>query len=87
MADVVVSATGVPGLVKGDMIKPGAVVVDVGFARRKDGTLCGDVDVHTVEPKARVLCPSPGGIGPLTITTLLHNTVLSAKKHQLQQKG
>ncbi len=73
-ADVLVAAVGVPKLITADMVKPGAVVVDVGINRTDDG-LVGDVDFDAVEPTAQYITPVPGGVGPLTIAMLLDNTL------------
>jgi methylenetetrahydrofolate dehydrogenase (NADP+)/methenyltetrahydrofolate cyclohydrolase len=77
-ADILVAAVGVPRLIKGDMIKPGAVVIDVGVNRLEEG-LVGDVDFDAAKNVAGYLTPVPGGVGPMTITMLLANTVRSAK--------
>ena len=77
-ADILVAAVGVPRLIKGDMIKPGAVVIDVGVNRLEEG-LVGDVDFETAKSVAGYLTPVPGGVGPMTITMLLANTVRSAQ--------
>ncbi len=79
-ADVLVVATGKPRMVTGDMIKPGAVVIDVGVNRLPDGRLCGDVDFDSAREKAAWITPVPGGVGPMTITMLLSNTVLAAER-------
>jgi methylenetetrahydrofolate dehydrogenase (NADP+)/methenyltetrahydrofolate cyclohydrolase len=76
-ADIVVAATGVPGLVQPDMIKTGAVVVDVGVSRGSDGKVAGDVDPATAE-RAGWLSPNPGGVGPMTRAMLLANVVRAA---------
>ena len=78
-ADILVVAVGRAGLITGDMIKDGAVVIDVGMNRNEQGKLCGDVDFESVYPKAAKITPVPGGVGPMTITTLLQNTVTAAK--------
>jgi methylenetetrahydrofolate dehydrogenase (NADP+)/methenyltetrahydrofolate cyclohydrolase len=80
-ADIVVAAVGVPKLVRADMIKDGAVVIDVGVNRLPDGTLCGDVDFEKVKEKAVAITPVPGGVGPMTIAMLLRNTLSMAKRH------
>jgi methylenetetrahydrofolate dehydrogenase (NADP+)/methenyltetrahydrofolate cyclohydrolase len=80
-ADIVVVAIGIANFLKADMIKPGAVVVDVGINRLPDGKLCGDVDYAAVAPIASAITPVPGGVGPMTITMLLSNTLQSAKLH------
>ncbi len=82
-ADILVAAVGIPHFVTADMVKDGAVVIDVGMDRDENGKLCGDVDFGTVEPKASYITPVPGGVGPMTIATLLKNTVTAAK----QQNG
>lgn len=74
-ADILVSAVGRPGMVRGDWVKPGAVVIDVGINRLSDGSLAGDVRFHEAEAVAAAITPVPGGIGPLTIAYLLLNTV------------
>ena len=76
-AEVLVVATGVPGLIKKDMVKGGAIVVDVG-TNRVDGKLVGDVDFEEVKDRVSLITPVPGGVGPMTITMLLENTVLAA---------
>lgn len=78
-ADILVSAVGRAGLITGDMIKPGATVVDVGMNRNEEGKLVGDVDFSSVEPVAGYLTPVPGGVGPMTITMLMKNTLKAAK--------
>jgi methylenetetrahydrofolate dehydrogenase (NADP+)/methenyltetrahydrofolate cyclohydrolase len=77
-ADIVVVAAGKPGLVKGEWIKPGAVVVDVGINRTPDGRLVGDVDFATAKERAGWITPVPGGVGPMTVATLLQNTLEAA---------
>jgi methylenetetrahydrofolate dehydrogenase (NADP+)/methenyltetrahydrofolate cyclohydrolase len=79
-ADIVVVATGKPGMVTGDMIKPGAIVIDVGINRTADGKLCGDVDYGSVSQVAGVITPVPGGVGPMTIAMLLVNTIEAAER-------
>ncbi|MBO5909468.1 MAG: bifunctional 5,10-methylene-tetrahydrofolate dehydrogenase/5,10-methylene-tetrahydrofolate cyclohydrolase, partial [Clostridia bacterium] len=78
-ADILVAAVGKAGFVTADMVKDGAVVIDVGMNRRADGKLTGDVDFASVEPKASYITPVPGGVGPVTITMLMQNTLTSAK--------
>ncbi|MBE6573083.1 MAG: bifunctional methylenetetrahydrofolate dehydrogenase/methenyltetrahydrofolate cyclohydrolase FolD [Ruminococcaceae bacterium] len=78
-ADILVAAIGKADFITGDMIKEGAVVVDVGINRRADGKLTGDVDFASCEPKASFITPVPGGVGPMTITMLLKNTVKAAE--------
>jgi len=79
-ADVVIAAVGRPEMVKGDWIKPGAVVIDVGVNRVGEKKLVGDVDFAAAGKNAAAITPVPGGVGPMTITMLLFNTVLSAKR-------
>ncbi len=79
-ADILVVAIGRADFVTADMVKPGAVVIDVGMNRRPDGKLTGDVDFASVEPVASAITPVPGGVGPMTITMLLQNTLTAAKK-------
>ncbi len=78
-ADILVAAVGKPKFITGDMVKDGAVVIDVGMDRDENGKLCGDVDFAAVEPKASYITPVPGGVGPMTIAMLLKNTVTAAK--------
>ena len=77
-ADILVAAVGRPLMITGSMIKPGAVVIDVGINRLSDGRLCGDIDFESVQPLASLITPVPGGVGPMTITMLLTNTVEAA---------
>ena len=79
-ADILVVATGKPRMISGDMIKTGAVVIDVGINRLPDGKLCGDVDFDTAKYIAGWITPVPGGVGPMTITMLLMNTLEAAEK-------
>ncbi|MCI5925105.1 MAG: bifunctional methylenetetrahydrofolate dehydrogenase/methenyltetrahydrofolate cyclohydrolase FolD [Oscillospiraceae bacterium] len=78
-ADILVAAVGRPRMITGDMIKPGAVVIDVGMNRLPDGKLCGDVDFASASEIAGYITPVPGGVGPMTIATLMQNTVTAAK--------
>jgi methylenetetrahydrofolate dehydrogenase (NADP+)/methenyltetrahydrofolate cyclohydrolase len=80
LADILVVAAGVPGLISADMVKEGVVVIDVGINRLPDGRLVGDVDFEDVRHKASLITPVPGGVGPMTITMLLHNTLGSAER-------
>jgi len=80
-ADIVVAAVGVPRFVKADWVKPGAIVIDVGINRLEDGGLCGDVDTVPVSEVAGWITPVPGGVGPMTVATLLENTLLAAELH------
>ena len=78
-ADIVVAAIGKLHYLRADMVRPGAVVVDVGMNRTPDGALAGDADFAALLPVASAITPVPGGVGPMTITMLLHNTVQAAK--------
>ena len=80
-ADIVVAAAGKPGLVKGEWIKPGAIVIDVGINRMDDGKLTGDVEFDKAAERAAWITPVPGGVGPMTITMLLTNTVQAFREH------
>lgn len=82
-ADIIVVAIGKAKFLTADMVKPGAVIVDVGINRGADGKLIGDVDFEGVSPLASYITPVPGGVGPMTITMLLENTLLAAKKQAL----
>jgi methylenetetrahydrofolate dehydrogenase (NADP+) / methenyltetrahydrofolate cyclohydrolase len=79
-ADVVVAAVGRRNTLTADMVKPGAIVIDVGINRKDDGKLCGDVDFAGVSQVASAITPVPGGVGPMTITMLLVNTIQSARR-------
>jgi methylenetetrahydrofolate dehydrogenase (NADP+)/methenyltetrahydrofolate cyclohydrolase len=79
-ADVVVAAVGKRGVLTADMVKPGAVVIDVGMNRNDEGKLCGDVDFAGVREVAGWITPVPGGVGPMTITMLLVNTLEAAER-------
>lgn len=83
-ADVLVVATGKPGMVTGDMIKPGAVVIDVGINRNEQGKLVGDVDFESARKVASAITPVPGGVGPMTIAMLLVNTLEAAERSAAQ---
>lgn len=78
-ADILVAAVGRANFVTADMVKPGAVVIDVGINRLENGKLCGDVNFAEVEPVASYITPVPGGVGPMTIATLMKNTLTAAK--------
>ncbi len=78
-ADILVAAVGIPKFVTADMVKPGAVVIDVGMDRDENGKLCGDVDFEAVKEVAGAITPVPGGVGPMTIAMLMQNTVKAAK--------
>ena len=79
-ADIVIVGVGVPKLIKEDMIKDGAIVIDIGINRIEDGSLVGDVDFENVSSKCSYITPVPGGVGPMTIAMLLSNTLKSAKQ-------
>jgi len=79
-ADVVIAATGQPALVRGEWIRPGAVVIDVGINRGADGRLCGDVEFEPACARAASITPVPGGVGPMTVAMLLANTVTAAEQ-------
>ena len=78
-ADILVVGVGIPNFIKGDWIKPGAVVIDVGINRQENGKLCGDVEFETAKERASMITPVPGGVGPMTIATLLDNTLSAAR--------
>jgi methylenetetrahydrofolate dehydrogenase (NADP+)/methenyltetrahydrofolate cyclohydrolase len=78
-ADILIAAIGQPRFVKADMVKAGAVVVDVGITRLADGSLVGDVDFETVSQVASAITPVPGGVGPMTVAMLLYNTFRAAQ--------
>ena len=79
-ADILVAAVGRPGIITGEMIKPGAAVIDVGINRLENGKLMGDVDFASAEPVAGAITPVPGGVGPMTIAMLMQNAILAAEK-------
>lgn len=76
-ADIVVAAAGKAGLVKGEWIKPGAIVIDIGINRLADGSICGDVEFAVAKERAGWITPVPGGVGPMTVATLMENTLLA----------
>lgn len=80
-ADILVVGVGIPNFVKGEWVKPGAVVIDVGINRLDDGSLCGDVEFDVAKERSSMITPVPGGVGPMTIATLLENTVHAASLH------
>lgn len=84
-ADILVAAVGIPNFIKGNMIKEGAVVIDVGINRMENGKLCGDVEFETAEKVAGAITPVPGGVGPMTIAMLMKNTVKAAILNKTQQ--
>jgi methylenetetrahydrofolate dehydrogenase (NADP+)/methenyltetrahydrofolate cyclohydrolase len=85
MADILVVAAGSPELVKGEWIKPGAVVIDVGNNRKADGKLVGDVEFQAASQRASAITPVPGGVGPMTIAMLMRNTLLAAAGGVIQR--
>jgi len=85
-ADILVVAVGKPGIVKGEWVKPGATVIDVGINRLPDGKLTGDVDYETSAERAAWITPVPGGVGPMTVAMLLRNTLQAASQHDKLQK-
>ncbi len=86
MGDIIIAAAGRPGMITGEMIKEGAVVIDVGINRLESGKLAGDVDFESASKKASWITPVPGGVGPMTIAMLLYNTVESAKIFYAKEK-
>jgi methylenetetrahydrofolate dehydrogenase (NADP+)/methenyltetrahydrofolate cyclohydrolase len=86
-ADILIAAIGQPQFLKADMIKPGAVVIDVGINRLPDGRLVGDVDFEPASQVASAITPVPGGVGPMTIAMLLANTLQAAKLHEIHDCG
>jgi methylenetetrahydrofolate dehydrogenase (NADP+)/methenyltetrahydrofolate cyclohydrolase len=76
-ADLVVAAAGKPGLIKGEWIKPGAIVIDIGINRLPDGKITGDVEFEVAKERAAYITPVPGGVGPMTVATLMENTLLA----------
>lgn len=80
-ADILVVGVGIPNFVKGEWVKPGSVVIDVGINRLADGSLCGDVEFDAAKERAAMITPVPGGVGPMTIATLLENTLYAAQLH------
>jgi methylenetetrahydrofolate dehydrogenase (NADP+)/methenyltetrahydrofolate cyclohydrolase len=81
-ADVLIAAVGREAIIKGDYIKPGAAVIDVGMNRNAQGKLCGDVDFEPAEKVAGFITKVPGGVGPMTVACLLENTLKAAKMRQ-----
>lgn len=79
MADILISATGKPGVIQSEWIKPGAIVIDVGFSRLSNGKITGDIDFESARERASWITPVPGGVGPMTVSTLLQNTVMATK--------
>ena len=79
-ADIVIVAVGKPGLVKGEWIKEGAIVIDVGINRLDNGKLVGDIEFEVAQQRAGWITPVPGGVGPMTVATLMENTLYAANK-------
>ena len=79
LADIVVAAVGRPGMIKGSWIKPGAIVIDIGINRLEDGKIVGDVEFDIAKTRASFITPVPGGVGPMTVATLMENTLLAQK--------
>ncbi|TVU89305.1 bifunctional methylenetetrahydrofolate dehydrogenase/methenyltetrahydrofolate cyclohydrolase FolD [Vreelandella titanicae] len=86
-ADILIVAVGKPGIVKSEWVKPGAIVIDVGINRQEDGTLKGDLDFAAAAERASFITPVPGGVGPMTVATLLENTLEAAEQHDLAQQA
>lgn len=86
-ADILVVGVGKPGLIQGEWIKPGAIVIDVGINRLDNGHLCGDVVFATASERAAWITPVPGGVGPMTVATLMKNTLQAYKLHQTANKN
>lgn len=84
-ADLIVAAAGKPGLIQGDWIKAGAIVVDIGINRLADGSICGDVDFNAAKARAGYITPVPGGVGPMTVATLMENTLLALELNEKNQ--
>lgn len=84
-ADLVVAAAGKPGLIQGDWIKPGAIVIDIGINRLADGSITGDVDFNAAKQRASYITPVPGGVGPMTVATLMENTLLALELQEARQ--
>lgn len=76
-ADLVIAAAGKPGLIKGEWIKPGSIVIDIGINRLADGSIAGDVEFNIAKTRAGFITPVPGGVGPMTVATLMENTLLA----------
>jgi methylenetetrahydrofolate dehydrogenase (NADP+)/methenyltetrahydrofolate cyclohydrolase len=81
-AEILVAAAGKPGLVKGEWVREGAIVVDVGINRRDDGKICGDVEFESARQRAAWITPVPGGVGPMTVATLMENTLDALERRE-----
>ena len=79
LADIVVAAVGIPGMIKGSWIKPGAIIIDIGINRLESGKIVGDVEFDIAKTRAGFITPVPGGVGPMTVATLMENTLLAQK--------
>jgi methylenetetrahydrofolate dehydrogenase (NADP+)/methenyltetrahydrofolate cyclohydrolase len=86
-ADIVVAAAGKAGLIKGEWIKPGAIVIDIGINRMPDGKLCGDVEFNVAKERASWITPVPGGVGPMTVATLMENTLMALELRESARIG
>lgn len=86
-ADILISAVGKPNFITWGFVKKGAIVIDVGINRDKNGKLCGDVDAENISTKASLLTPVPGGVGPMTVAMLMKNTLVAAKNQWKEQKN
>ncbi|WP_444677639.1 bifunctional methylenetetrahydrofolate dehydrogenase/methenyltetrahydrofolate cyclohydrolase FolD [Halomonas sp. E19] len=86
-AELLVVAVGKPGLVKGEWVREGAIVIDVGINREEDGRLVGDVEFSPAAERAAWITPVPGGVGPMTVASLLENTLFAAERHDAMQQG
>lgn len=84
-ADLVVAAVGKAGLIKGEWIKPGAIVIDIGINRLEDGSLCGDIEFATASQRAAWITPVPGGVGPMTVATLMQNTLKALELREAEK--
>ncbi|HQO15763.1 MAG TPA: bifunctional methylenetetrahydrofolate dehydrogenase/methenyltetrahydrofolate cyclohydrolase, partial [Methylotenera sp.] len=84
-ADLVVAAAGKHGLIKGEWIKPGAIVIDIGINRLENGSIAGDVDFAAAKQRAGYITPVPGGVGPMTVATLMENTLLALELKEKAQ--
>ena len=84
-ADLIIASVGSPGLIRGDWIAPGAIVIDIGINRREDGKLTGDVEFDEASRRAAWITPVPGGVGPMTVATLLENTLEATRMREQVQ--
>jgi methylenetetrahydrofolate dehydrogenase (NADP+)/methenyltetrahydrofolate cyclohydrolase len=79
LADIVVAAAGIPDMIKGSWIKPGAIAIDIGINRLESGKIIGDIEFDIAKTRAGFITPVPGGVGPMTVATLMENTLLAQK--------